>query len=117
MTSSTTPSFWRAFRELPESIKSEAGKSYQLWKDNPSHLSLRFARKGDYWSVRITRGYRALASQCRPLVGQKLANRIHEKLFCRSAAVLGRPRRIEPPRPVNLRVYCQWSTRWTIPTR
>jgi hypothetical protein len=63
MTSSTTPSFWRAYRALPENIQAEAGKSYQLWKDNPSHPSLRFARKGNYWSVRITRGYRALARE------------------------------------------------------
>lgn len=61
MTSSTTPSFWRAFQVLLENMKTEARKSYQLWKDNPRHPSLRFARQGDYWSVRITRGYRALA--------------------------------------------------------
>ena len=63
MTSSTTPSFWQAYRALPENIKAEARNSYQMWKDNPRHPSLHFGRKGEYWSVRITRGYRALARE------------------------------------------------------
>ena len=63
MTSSTTPSFWRAYKALPDRIKTDARKSYQLWKDNPRHPSLRFERKGDYRSVRISRGWRALARE------------------------------------------------------
>jgi hypothetical protein len=63
MKSSTTPSFWRAYRELTPEIQAEARKAYQLWKANPRHPSLRFARKGDYWSVRITRDCRALARE------------------------------------------------------
>jgi len=34
-----------------------------MWKGNPRHPSLHFARKGEYWSVRITRSYRALARE------------------------------------------------------
>jgi hypothetical protein len=60
MKSSTTPSFWRAYRALTPEIQSEARKAY-LWKANPCHPSLHFERKGAYWSVRITRGWRALA--------------------------------------------------------
>lgn len=61
MKSSTTPSFWRAYRTLTPEIQSEARKAYHLWKANPRHPSLHFERKGAYWSVRITRGFRALA--------------------------------------------------------
>ncbi|PYS55016.1 MAG: hypothetical protein DMF76_26390 [Acidobacteria bacterium] len=60
MKSSTTPSFWRSYRSLPAEIQAEATKAYRLWKENPRHPSLRFERKGEYWSVRITRGWRAL---------------------------------------------------------
>jgi hypothetical protein len=63
MKSSTTPSFWRAYRTLVPEIQAEARKAYQLWKVNPRHPSLHFERKGDFWSVRITRGWRALARE------------------------------------------------------
>ncbi|MGH9872628.1 MAG: hypothetical protein ACRD9S_09195 [Pyrinomonadaceae bacterium] len=63
MKSSTTPSFWRAYRTLTPEIQSQARKTYQLWKSNPRHPSLHFERKGDFWSVRITRGWRALARE------------------------------------------------------
>lgn len=63
MKSSTTPSFWHAYRALTPEIQTEARKAYQLWEANPRHPSLRFERKGDYWSVRITRGWRALARE------------------------------------------------------
>jgi hypothetical protein len=63
MKSSTTPSFWRAYRTLTPEIQAEARKAYQLWSANPRHPSLRFARKGDFWSVRITRDWRALARE------------------------------------------------------
>ncbi|MCA1600661.1 MAG: hypothetical protein LC776_03100 [Acidobacteria bacterium] len=61
MKSSTTDSFWRAYHSLPHEIQTEARKAYRLWQQNPRHPSLRFERKGDYWSVRIKRGWRALA--------------------------------------------------------
>ena len=67
MKSSTTPSFWHAYRALTPEIQTEARKAYQLWQANPRHPSLHFERKGDYWSVRITRGWRA------PLAGSALA--------------------------------------------
>ena len=61
MKSSTTPSFWRAFEALPPEIKKSAEKAYELWRRDPRHRSLRFERKGEYWSVRVSRGWRALA--------------------------------------------------------
>src|SRR6266576_5262842 len=61
MKSSATTKFWRAYDLLPPEIRSEASKAYRLWRENPRHPSLRFERKGEYWSVRITRGWRARA--------------------------------------------------------
>jgi hypothetical protein len=58
MKSSATSKFWRAYRLLPPEIRAEANKAYRLWTENPRHPSLRFERKGPYWSVRITRGWR-----------------------------------------------------------
>jgi hypothetical protein len=50
----------RVTHSLSSEIRVEANKAYRLWKENPRHPSLRFERKGQYWSVRITRGWRAL---------------------------------------------------------
>jgi hypothetical protein len=63
MKSSTTPEFWSAYAALPPAIKQAARKAYRLWQSDPRHPSLRFERKGPYWSARITRAYRALAIQ------------------------------------------------------
>ena len=63
MKSATLPSFWTAYRSLQESIRKSARKSYKLWEQNPFHPSLHFKcvnTTEDIWSVRITRGYRAL---------------------------------------------------------
>jgi hypothetical protein len=61
MNSSVTNRFWREYFALPEEIRRKARKAFQLWRKNPRHPSLRFERKGPYWSVRINRGWRALA--------------------------------------------------------
>lgn len=63
MKSSTTPEFWRAYRSLPPEVRAQARKAYRLWAQNPRHPSLRFAPKGDYWSVRVSQGWRALARE------------------------------------------------------
>jgi hypothetical protein len=63
MRSSTSPSFWLAYRALPPEVRAQAQKAYRLWMHNPRHPSLHFERKGDYWSVRVTRGWRALARE------------------------------------------------------
>jgi hypothetical protein len=60
MKSSATSNFWRAYHSLSPEIRVEANKAYRLWKENPRHPSLRFEGKGQYWSVRITRGWLAL---------------------------------------------------------
>ncbi len=63
MKSDTLPSFWKAYATLDENIKRRARKAFRLWAQNPFHPSLRFKcikREEDIWTVRITRGYRAL---------------------------------------------------------
>ncbi|HEY0140118.1 MAG TPA: hypothetical protein VGF48_04425 [Thermoanaerobaculia bacterium] len=59
----TSADFWQLFRELPQEIQDLARKNYELLKADPSHPSLHFKRVGDYWSVRVGRTYRALATE------------------------------------------------------
>ncbi len=63
MNSATLPSFWTAYMPLREDIKRSAKKAYYLWAQNPFHPSLHFKcinHEESVWSVRVTRGYRAL---------------------------------------------------------
>jgi len=63
MKSVILPSFWAAHKALDEESKRRARKAYRLWAQNPFHPSLRFKcinREESVWSIRITRGYRAL---------------------------------------------------------
>jgi hypothetical protein len=56
-----SPSFWNAYRNLPEQVRVLADKNYALLKENPQHPSLHFKKVGQFWSVRIGLRYRALA--------------------------------------------------------
>ena len=63
MNSATLPSFWDLYRRLDRNLKAKARKAYSLWSEDPFHPSLRFKcinREENVWSVRLTRGYRAL---------------------------------------------------------
>jgi len=63
MKSAVLPSFWAAYDMLNADVKRRARKAYRLWVENPFHPSLYFKcvnREENVWSVRITRGYRAL---------------------------------------------------------
>jgi hypothetical protein len=63
MNSATLPSFWEAYGRLDDSVRQSARKAYALWADNHFHPSLRFKcinRGENIWSVRVTRGFRAL---------------------------------------------------------
>ncbi|MEM3048430.1 MAG: hypothetical protein QXK72_04375 [Candidatus Bathyarchaeia archaeon] len=63
MKSATLPSFWAAYESLNEDIKRSARRADRLWAQNPFHPSLHFKcinREENVWSVRVTRGYRAL---------------------------------------------------------
>ncbi|ABQ92704.1 ParE family toxin-like protein [Roseiflexus sp. RS-1] len=63
MKSAALPSFWTAYVSLEEDIKRSTRKAYRLWAQSPFHPSLHFKcinREENVWSVRVTRGYRAL---------------------------------------------------------
>lgn len=59
----TTHRFWGHYRRLSSEVQKLADKQFRLLKENPSHPSLNFKKlEGyNYWSVRVTRGYRAVA--------------------------------------------------------
>lgn len=59
----TSPGFWELFHELPPDVQDLARANYRLLRDNPYHPSLHFKRLGNYWSVRVGRHYRALATE------------------------------------------------------
>jgi len=62
--STTTKRFRKCFARLPVSIQRQARKSYQLFKENPQHPSLRFKpvhNTQPIYSVRVNREYRALS--------------------------------------------------------
>jgi hypothetical protein len=56
-----TPKFWQRFHSLPPPIQKLARKNFDLWRENPSHLSLHFKPVNKFWSVRIGSNYRAVA--------------------------------------------------------
>jgi len=55
-----SPDFWQFFEALPEEVQDSARKSFDLLRANPRHPSLHFKRIGVHWSVRASRGYRAV---------------------------------------------------------
>jgi hypothetical protein len=56
------PKFQPLFDALPADVRSLADKAFGLLKQDPKHPSLHFKRlRGDMWSIRIGRSYRALA--------------------------------------------------------
>jgi len=58
-----SPGFWQLFYQLPQEVQDLARKNYELLKADSHHPSLHFKKVGDYWSVRVGRGYRALATE------------------------------------------------------
>lgn len=60
------PRFNPRFDALPPRVKDVANRNFALLKKNPKHPSLHFKQiKDDLWSVRVGRGYRALAIEAR----------------------------------------------------
>lgn len=56
-------SFWALYDRLPAEVRALADKNFALLKANPRHPSLQFKKVGRYWSVRIGRHFRALATE------------------------------------------------------
>lgn len=46
---------------MPAEIRELAEKSFALLRKDPRHPSLHFKKVGQFWSVRVGAGYRALA--------------------------------------------------------
>lgn len=64
MKSLGTEKFWRAYRALPPGIKDAARAAHQKFLESPAHPALQLERlRSDprFWSVRVTRDYRAIA--------------------------------------------------------
>ena len=64
MTSRTTERFRRGLASLPEQVQQRARAAFQLFKNDPTHPSLRFKQvhtTRPIYSVRVGLGYRALA--------------------------------------------------------
>ncbi len=53
--------FWKAYDALPQNVRDQADKCFELLKQDPKHPSLHFKKIGSRWSARVGRGYRALA--------------------------------------------------------
>ena len=63
MRSRTTKSFWERFVRLPEPVQRQARRAFHRWRQNPRHPSVAFKRvhaSEPIYSVRVSRGYRAL---------------------------------------------------------
>ncbi|MGQ0634415.1 MAG: type II toxin-antitoxin system RelE family toxin [Planctomycetaceae bacterium] len=63
MKSTTVPEFWQLYRKLPKRIREAARNAYRRFQDDPSHPALflhRLEGNTDFWSVRVTLGYRAV---------------------------------------------------------
>jgi hypothetical protein len=63
VTSATLPSFWDSYGRLDHTLKAKARKAYRPWSEDPFHPSLRFKcvnREENVWSVRLSRGCRAI---------------------------------------------------------
>ena len=63
MTHHASPAFWAAYEALPAEVRDLADKSFALLKDNPQHPSIHFKKVGDYWSARVGRRHRVLATE------------------------------------------------------
>ncbi len=63
MKSHTTDHFHDLFERLPEQVQNQAREAYKLFVQNPYHPSLHFKKISQtrpIYSVRVSRGYRAL---------------------------------------------------------
>jgi len=56
----TSPEFWDLFDKLPQEIQRLARANFELLESDPRHPSLHFKKAGQYWSVRVGLGFRAL---------------------------------------------------------
>lgn len=63
MRSRTTAQFRKAFADLPQEVQVQTRNAYRQFKQDPSHLSLRFKKVHSQlpiYSARISKSYRAV---------------------------------------------------------
>ena len=53
--------FQKLYDALPRHVRDQADKQFELFRKNPSHPSLGFAKKGEVWTAEIGRNCRAIA--------------------------------------------------------
>jgi hypothetical protein len=63
MTHRRNADFKSLYSALPPNVRTSADKQYELLTQDPRHPSLHFKKVGNYWSVRVDRGHRALANE------------------------------------------------------
>jgi len=66
VTSRATSEFWNVYWALPDNLRDAGRAAYQKFRENPAHPSLQLERlRSDprFWSVRVTRDYRAVAQR------------------------------------------------------
>jgi mRNA-degrading endonuclease RelE of RelBE toxin-antitoxin system len=59
----TTRRFRSSYDKLPAHVRKIADSKFKILQEDPNHPSLRLKKIGEFWSVRISRDYRALATQ------------------------------------------------------
>ena len=72
MISRASAPFWRRFRALPIHVQDQARQAFRRFREDPADPYLNFKKlKGHsrYWSVRISRDYRAVAVRDRDTLG------------------------------------------------
>ena len=55
--------FWESFAEIPPNVQRRFPQKFRILQQNLRHPSLRLKKVGDLWSIRVSRGYRALARE------------------------------------------------------
>jgi len=61
-----TSDTWKLYWALPEEVRTAARATYKKFQQNPAHPSLQLERmRSDsrFWSIRVTRDYRAVAQR------------------------------------------------------
>lgn len=63
MKSKRSKEFRELFGRLPDDVQKQAIEAYRIFKENPSHSSLRFKpvnKEKSWYSVRVNKSYRAV---------------------------------------------------------
>lgn len=58
--SHTHPNFWKCYNNLQKEIQDLSDKKFELFKNNPHHPSLGFAKKGNVWTANVGYHHRAI---------------------------------------------------------